>query len=156
MRRGLLLAGVALSCVASAAPAIAAPDEVASDVADEVMSPFCPGLTLHDCPSDAAMQLRERIARWAEQGETKPEILDRLEAEFGPTIRAVPPGRGSGLLAWLLPALALLAGAASAIYLARRWTRSRRATEPTSEDVMATPGERERLRRELQRIRNAT
>ena len=149
MRRALLLL-VTATLVAAPSVAHADAEDVANAVAREVMSPYCPGVTLHDCPSASAQELRDEIAGWARAGMTRDEILARLEDEFGPSIRAVPQG-GSGLLAWLLPAAALAAGAAVALLLARRW--SRRRPEAPGPAPAASPEAAARLNAELDRLR---
>ena len=149
MRRALLLLSAA-AFVAFPGIAHADPQDVANAVAHEVMSPYCPGVTLHDCPSSSAQEMREEIAGWAEDGMTKDEILARLEDEFGSSIRAVPRGSG-GVFAWLLPALGLAGGAAAAVLLARRW--SRRRPEPPAAGPAASPEAAARLRAELDRLR---
>lgn len=125
------------------------PEDVAAEVSASVMSPFCPGVTLHDCPSDEADRWRRRIADWAREGATKRRIVARLEDEFGANIRAVPPAGGSGLGAWLLPAAAAALGITAALLLARRWS-----ARPAAQDVPeASPEERARLEIELQKFR---
>lgn len=120
MRRALL---VAVALLVTASPAIAAaPEDLANRIAGEIMSPYCPGVSLHDCPSAAALDLRADIESWARQGMTRDEIIGRLEAEFGPTIVGVPARSGGGLLVWLLPAAVLATGLAAAFVLSRRWT----------------------------------
>lgn len=145
MRRAL-----ALTVLAAALVAFANPQDVANSVAQEVMSPYCPGVTLHDCPSSSAQEMREEITEWARAGMTKDEIMDRLEDEFGSSIRAVPRGNG-GLFAWLLPAAALGGGGAAAFFLARRWSR-RRPDTPAS-PPSASPEASARLEAELDRLR---
>ena len=49
-----------------------------------------------------------------------------LVSQFGPEILAAPPKRGFDLLAWLVPAAVLVAGAAVVGGLAVMWSRSRR------------------------------
>lgn len=149
----MALAGLLL-CNLVAGVALAASDDVANDVAGEVMSPFCPGVTLENCPSDAAVALRARIAAWAERGWSKQRIVDELVAEYGATIRAVPPASGSGLWAWIAPALALLAGAAAAGFIARRWSRHPRPSAPVGAAV--SPEIRARLDDELRTLRGET
>ena len=148
MRRVLLVTCVVLGTIGGAV-AEAGPQDVANDVAEEIMSPYCPGVTLHDCPSRAARDLRERIAGWASDGWTKEEILVHLEEDFGPTILGQVSGSGPGLLAWLLPALAMLGGLAVAARLARRWTKA--ATVPP---LPVPPAARARLDAELERVRS--
>ncbi|MGH2694568.1 MAG: cytochrome c-type biogenesis protein [Actinomycetota bacterium] len=149
MKRLMLLA--TLVVVASApAPALATPEDTANDIASKIMSPYCPGVTLHDCPSDQAIELRERIVAWATAGWSQERILDTLEKEFGPQIRAVPPTEGGGLLAWVLPAAAVAAGAALAWTIARRWSSR---TRPGTAVPPATEEDRRRLDAELARLR---
>jgi cytochrome c-type biogenesis protein CcmH len=117
------------------------------------MSPFCTGLTLHDCPSDAAADLREDIAGWARGGLSEEQIIDRLEDEFGPGILATPPKDGAGLVAWLLPIAGLLAAIVTGVFLARRWTASTGATEEPVDGTI-DPTDRVRLEAELREIRD--
>lgn len=132
----------------TAAPAFGAPEDVANQVASEVMSPYCDGVTLHDCPSKAALDLRAEIEMWARDGWTKAEIMDELERQFGPRIRATP-GETEGVAAWALPTLALVAGGAAVALLAIRWTRRR-----SSEDLQPIDGrDHARVERELAALR---
>ena len=103
----------------------AGPADIANDIANQIMSPFCDGVTLHDCPSEEAEALRDRIERWAGAGWSKGRIVERLRSEYGPGIAAAPPTEGAGLLAWALPALAVVAGGCAAWVLVRRWTGGR-------------------------------
>ena len=145
------LAGLLLLLIAPAA--LAGPDEVATSVSQKVMSPYCPGLTLHDCPSDAAAELREDIAGWAREGMTQDEIIDRLEAEFGAGILATPPAEGSGLMAWVLPIAGLLIAVGVGVVLARRWA-ARASTDTDVTQALATdPRDRTRLEAELRDLR---
>lgn len=116
-----LAAGSALVLIATAGVAVAAPEDLANDISREVMSPYCPGVTLHDCPSGAAIELRERIVGWARAGWSKDRIMDELVAEYGETIRAVPPAEGSGLLAWILPAAGLATAIGIGVFVLRRF-----------------------------------
>jgi cytochrome c-type biogenesis protein CcmH len=151
LRVASILAGVLLALVPIGA--LAGPDDVAVSVSQKIMSPFCPGLTLHDCPSDAAAELREDIAGWARDGMSEDEIIERLEDEFGPGVLATPPKEGSGLIAWLLPIAGLLGAAVIGILLARRWTRAT-AREGTIDASAMNAGDRVRLEAELREIRD--
>jgi cytochrome c-type biogenesis protein CcmH/NrfF len=142
---------VALVFLVTAGPARAeSPSTVATAVSHNVMSPFCPGLTLHDCPSDAAAALRARIESWAREGRSRTEIMARLRAEYGPSIAASPEPRGRGLVAWLVPVAAVLVGAAVVTAALRRWNEPAGALPRRRE---LSSDERARLDRELTRIR---
>lgn len=111
-----------------------------------LMSPFCPGLTIHDCPTKESEELRAQIIEWAEDGWTNDEIVAELESEYGPNIRAIPSD-GNSWLIWAIPGLALAAGIALATVVARRWSRD--STEPAAgTERWATSSSEERARLE--------
>lgn len=149
------IAALVLVIAVAAVPAAnAAPQDVANDISANIMSPFCPGVTLHDCPSDSAVALRDRITEMAREGWTRDQIMTELEREYGPSIRAVPAASGGGLVAWLLPALALLAAGATAWLLLRRWVRTpAAATAPAARTDGLTGADRDRLETELAKLR---
>ena len=146
MKARAVALGVILAALA-AAPALAGPQEVAAAVAREIMSPFCPGVTLHDCPSAQADDMRRQIVDMADSGLTKDEIVSDLVAEYGESIRAAPRNPAASAL----PFLAAASGALIAWRLARRWSRARPAA-PERADV--TAAERARLEAELERYRS--
>lgn len=142
-----VLAALAIVLVV-AAPAAAAPQDVANSISSQIMSPFCDGVTLHDCPSQAAADLRDEIESWAARGWSRDKIMTTLEQRYGPKIDAVPDN-GEGLAAWLVPTLAVVGGLALAIALARRWA-GRRVTPPVES---ISPEDRARVDRELASFR---
>lgn len=146
MRSFVLALGVFLAL--APAHAVAAPEDTANDIAQEIMSPYCPGVTLHDCPSEAAQNMRERIAGWAEDGWSKDRILDHLESQWGDVIRATPPTEGAGLLAWLLPGLALAVGIVLVVWAVRSMARRRPPPPPP-----VSQSDRSRLEKELHELR---
>jgi cytochrome c-type biogenesis protein CcmH len=105
------------------------------DIEDEVMCPICGTLLAH---SEAPQAERERalIRRLIARGESKEEIKDALVDQYGPRVLATPSGKGFDLVAWLVPGLALLAGAmAIAVGVRRALTASRgRAERPAQVD----------------------
>jgi cytochrome c-type biogenesis protein CcmH/NrfF len=99
-----------------------APDQAREDTRlyHEVMSPFCPGLTLADCPSPAAFELRKTIATRLSQGETREAIVSELVATYGPQILADPSDTPIGRVVWGVPiAVSLLAALGLAAFLRR-------------------------------------
>ena len=144
---------IATCLILLAAPAAAAPEDVANDISNEIMSPFCDGVTLHDCPSQEALDLRDRIEAWVAEGRSGTQIMRQLEREFGVGIRAAPPAEGAGFVAWLPPVMALGAGVAGVWAIVRRW--SRRTQMPSPVTVTMTGEERQRLEHELATLRAA-
>jgi cytochrome c-type biogenesis protein CcmH len=124
MRR--LVAAVAVALVLPASASAACPE--LRSLEGELMCPTC-GTTLELSNAPAANQIRRYVCERAAAGDSNGEIRDQLVADFGPGVLASPPKKGFDLLAWVLPLLALGAGAAVLAGLVVRWSR-RREPEP--------------------------
>ncbi|MGH2788577.1 MAG: cytochrome c-type biogenesis protein [Actinomycetota bacterium] len=146
MRWGVALTAVLLLVAPSASADD--PSSVANRVSQEVMSPFCDGLTVHDCPSQQSEELRFEILEMARAGMSSQEIVDELVTRYGERIRGVPEPTGVGLLVWVLPVVAVVAGAAVAFALARRFA-GRTPAPLSGGGVGPSPEERARLDAEL-------
>jgi cytochrome c-type biogenesis protein CcmH len=92
----------------------------ARDLSREIMSPFCPGLTMLDCPSPGAADVRDWIAEELKAGVTHKEIKDQLYEQYGEVVLPAPRARGFGLVVWALPGIFLVAGAGFITVWARR------------------------------------
>jgi cytochrome c-type biogenesis protein CcmH len=113
--------------LATAAVAIArdfSPDvnREAAKVFGEVMSPFCPGKLIADCPSPAAMELREEIKERIAGGASAADIRQELYTTYGEKVRAAPTMEGFDVAAWLVPPVVVVVGAAALLV----WIRRRR------------------------------
>ena len=96
----------------------------AGEIFGEVLSPFCPGRMLADCPSGNASQLKEKIREDLSGGKDREEILDELYAVYGSSIRAAPTTEGFGWFAWITPfAFLIFGGIILSIWLKRRSVR---------------------------------
>lgn len=71
-----------------------------------VMSPFCPGRTLTDCPSPDAAALREEIRQQLAAGVSQDAIRLELERRYGMAVVAEP----RTAWAWIIPLAVLGAG----------------------------------------------
>ena len=137
------------------------------DVANELMSPACPGRTLVNCTSGQSEQWREVIRQKLAKGETKEQIIQYFVAMRGEEILAAPPKQGFALTAWLLPLFVIVNGVGLIIVLTYRWAHKRPVAEvsalPNSDATLpdtpprASPppdAYRERLRSELEEFRS--
>ena len=147
---------IALSMAPGGAAAAQSPVDAAAAEADaqalfrEVMSPFCPGLTLADCPSPAAFTLRDEIEARLEKGESREAIVDELVARYGTQILADPSDTPIGAVVWGVPiALSALAALGLAWFL-RRATRA--GHQEPGVAVAGPPGLDARLDEELDRL----
>ncbi|MCC7032215.1 MAG: cytochrome c-type biogenesis protein CcmH [Acidobacteria bacterium] len=112
----------------------------------EVMSPFCPGLTLADCPSPNAFELRKDIQARLERGESREAIVDALVAQYGTELLSDPSDTPIGRVVWGVPFLLAALAAGVLAWLVRRMTRGQGAEMPGGAE---TPAVRERLDEEL-------
>jgi cytochrome c-type biogenesis protein CcmH len=122
-------------------------DDEARHLYMELMSPFCPGLSLAACQSSSAAELREEIRERLAAGETKQEIIDSIVERYGEGVLATPPNKGFGRFAWLAPIGVGLFGLVLVMILLRYFARARarRPAEPPAID----PAMRERIEREV-------
>ncbi len=127
-------------------------DEASNAAADNifgtVLSPFCPGRLLQDCPSGKATELKDAIRLRLEQGESSEAVIDSLYNTYGDEIRALPRDNFMGLLAWLMPVAFLLIG----FLIFYRWTLKKTGvTEGAAQGQPLSEQELQRLQKELNR-----
>ena len=110
-------------------------------IASDLRCPVCQNLSVADSPSLIARQMRATIGSQLESGATPDEVKAYFVQRYGRWILLSPDASGPGLLLWILPALALIVGAA--IVLARFRRPRTRAFSPVTAD------EHETIEREL-------
>ena len=108
----------------------------------EVMSPYCPGRALSDCPSPPAAELRQWIVDQEKAGVSRSEVEQELLRVFGDQLLQAPRAEGMGLVAYVIPAVAFAAGGALVVFFLRRQRSGIRgpkfepaSTEPRDPDL---------------------
>ena len=146
----LLLLGVAWALPAPGA------DEKSGwgyQLSKEVMSPYCPGRALSDCPSPQAGELRQWIVEQENAGVSRSEVEQELFRVFGDQLLQAPRAEGMGLMAYLIPALAFAAGGALVVFFLRRQRSSIGGGEPAPAPTAPLDPDLEQLvEEELRRI----
>ena len=125
-RRALIpvLLGVLL-CIPTLAPEARGEEAGWSyEMWNDLMSPFCPGRTLADCPSDKAEELRRWIVDQEAEGRSAEAVHAEVLAAFGDVVRQTPAPTGFGLAAYVIPILLFLAGGGLVGVFLRRQTRT--------------------------------
>ena len=117
-----------------AAPAALAQEELsleerAKALDKQLICPVCPGETLHQSQAGLARDMRAIIRERLAGGESEEDIVNYFVSVYGESVLAAPPKSGFALTAWVLPPLAMLAGAA-ALVLAVRSLRGPGAQAP--------------------------
>jgi len=117
-------------------------------IAGKLMAPCCWSETADVHRSPAAERVKSQIRTALENNYTEQEILEAFVAAYGERILARPKAEGFNLLAWIMPAVAILLGLYAAWRFLRR-SQTRVAASPstpaTNQDTYA-----ERLERELE------
>jgi cytochrome c-type biogenesis protein CcmH len=151
MRLGHLRAASLLLAVVLGSGAAGAAEEYALRLSNELMSPYCPGRTLSDCPSGEAAQLRAWIAEQERQGRTRQDVEAQLLRVYGEEILGAPRARGFGLAAYVLPVALMGAGAAVLYVFLRRQGRDRAEALPAAPEAVDSELERQ-VDEELRRV----
>lgn len=94
----------------------------ATALADELRCPVCQGLSIHDSPSPLAQDMKDLIRAQIAAGATDDEVRDYFVSKYGEWVLLEPRAEGLNLLVYVLPALALLGGAALILVAVRRWS----------------------------------
>jgi cytochrome c-type biogenesis protein CcmH len=120
---------VAVAALALAAPALASEQHpTLIELENQLMCPICAGETLAQSDSLPAQRIKVHIQQRIHQGWTRSQIKRELVDIWGTRILAAPPRHGWNLLAWVLPIVGVLGGAAVIGFLAWGW--SRKVEEP--------------------------
>jgi cytochrome c-type biogenesis protein CcmH len=145
MRRLVLIAALFALFAQGAALAVR-PDEMLKDPAleararqlsEELRCMVCQNQSIDDSEAPLAHDLRVLVRQRLEAGDSDRQVLDYLVSRYGDFVLLKPPFKLETLLLWILPPLALLAGLAGIIVLARRRTTSSDPPEPLSSEVQA-------------------
>ena len=144
MRRALLVALLALLLLPRAASAL-----TVNDVAQKVQCPTC-NTPLDVSNSPLATRMRVYIGEKIAAGWSEQRIIDGLVVQFGPDVLTTPDTSGFGLLAWVIPGVAVVGGLAALALIARAWSRRRPA--PAGAPAVSDADFR-RVQEELDRLR---
>lgn len=86
-------------------------DNDVNRIAKKMYCPVCESTPLDVCPTTACQEWRELIRLRLSQGWSDQQILDYFAQQYGDRVLADPPRRGLNLVVYILPVVALLAGA---------------------------------------------
>jgi cytochrome c-type biogenesis protein CcmH len=147
----LILATVTTTVVSAESNGEVSPlDKRAVAVYQDILSPFCPGRSLNDCPSSKAQELKTDIRQKLEQGIAEDQILNEVFSTFGDQYRAIPKNTGFGRLVWLAPAAFLVVGAFGILAMAQR--KKVTGAPPAHSPEPISPQMQEEIRRALNEV----
>jgi cytochrome c-type biogenesis protein CcmH len=119
LARAAALAGL---CAVALAGAARAEDDATWGyaLADELMSPWCPGFALPDCASGYASDLRLWILEQERLGRSEEDVKAEILARYGERMLQAPKAEGRGVLAYAIPAAVILGGLIVLVTFLRR------------------------------------
>lgn len=86
-------------------------DDEVNAIAKQLFCPVCENTPLDVCPTQACAQWRELIREKLAAGWSEAEIKDYFIEQYGARVIGVPPAQGLNWLVYLIPPVAVLAGA---------------------------------------------
>jgi cytochrome c-type biogenesis protein CcmH/NrfF len=133
----ILVVGALLGVWRSVAPGDG--DDPARRLAAGLRCPACQGESVADSRSPIAAAMREVISIQLREGRSPEGIRDYFVRRYGAEVLTAPPARGWGLLLWTVPALALAAGLAPAVFARYRSRRPDTASSDRRNLVRGPP-----------------
>ncbi len=118
-----------------------APSARAGRLANELACPVCTGESVADSNAPESRAIRLDIAKRIRAGQRDSEIRDAYVAIYGEHVLLTPDNGGLGVVAWGLPVLVLVIGAAGIVFALRRWSRTPRLAA-TADDADTVDRER--------------
>ncbi len=116
------------------------PDDAVNAVAKQLYCPVCENTPLDVCPTQACAEWRELIREMLAEGKTEAQIKQYFVDRFGDRVLAAPPARGLNWLVYVIPPVAILAGAFLLWQAFRSWKRAVPATTQAAAHNTATNG----------------
>lgn len=100
-----------------------------------LMCPICAGQTIDQSQSELAGQMRRLVREMLAQGATRQEVLKFFADpdRYGQRVLAAPPKSGANLLAWILPAVGVVAALLAVLVVIRAMAPTSRGGEAADE-----------------------
>ena len=127
MRRSLSYAAMAIAVVVALAVGTVDRGEARNaeermrDIAGTIRCPACRSQSAADSDAPTAQAVRVEISERIDEGQSDDEIRDYFASTYGEEILLTPPSSGVGSLVWVIPVVAIVAGAAGLWVAFRRW-----------------------------------
>jgi cytochrome c-type biogenesis protein CcmH len=114
----------------------------ATRIAHSLACPVCEGQSVADSNAPESRAIRAKIDDLIAQRQPDREIRAYFVAKYGERVLLAPDNEGIGLLAWAIPAVALLIGGIGIALALRRWSRTPRlSATPEDEAIVAAARE---------------
>ena len=130
--------GLLLSAFGAATSLALSEEEIETRVrnlSDELRCPTCQAISVRDSSASFSVQIKEKVQRMVEEGQSDEEIKDYFVSRYGEWILRAPKKEGFGLVLWVLPIVAILGVGGWILFHLRRSARRAESAreEPTGE-----------------------
>jgi cytochrome c-type biogenesis protein CcmH len=98
-------------------------DDEVNAIAKGIYCPVCENTPLDVCPTQVCAQWRELIREQLAMGWNEAQIRQYFVDQYGDRVLAAPPARGLNWLVYVLPPVAILAGAFVLLRTLRTWKK---------------------------------
>ena len=110
----------------------------------QLACPVCEGQSVADSNAPESRAIRDDIPKRIAAGQSDQEIRDAYVRTYGDRILLTPGNGGIALVAWILPALAVLLGLCAIGFALRRWSKTPRLhATPEDEAIVAAAREQQ-------------
>ncbi len=127
-------------------------DDETNRIAKTLYCPVCPNTPLDVCSTLACAQWRALIKQKLQQGQTEQQIRDYFVQQYGDVVLGAPPAQGFNWLAYILPAIGILLGAAIAWITVRQWIFKRGEGAPVTETPAISKEYADRIEKDLKEL----
>ena len=93
------------------------------DVEKELMCQCGCTMVVDVCDCETANQIREKIAGFINQGQSKDQTVGYFVSQYGEKMLSSPAKKGFNLVAWVVPFAAVVAGGTGLFFILKNWTR---------------------------------
>ena len=107
-------------------------------VASQLRCPVCQGLSVQDSPSELAQEMKAVVREKLAAGKSEQQVKDFFIAKYGEWVLLQPEASGFNLFVYVLPWVALLAGAGLVVTVVRRWTATGKARSNPDAHIVQT------------------
>ncbi|MEJ2548159.1 MAG: cytochrome c-type biogenesis protein CcmH [Gemmatimonadota bacterium] len=126
-------------------------DARAAEIAAELRCPVCRNQAVVESNAELSREMQALVRERLVAGDSPDEVKEYFVSRYGEWILLEPQRRGINWLVWILPFLALAAGAVLAVFLVRKWAAAGSTAEDPVEPTVVLSDENERWIREALR-----
>ena len=139
---GVVVAGALVVLVTNSSPSNS-PSARAHRLQDQLACPECSGESVADSNSVSARTIRADIPKRIAAGQTDAQIRAAYVQQYGTRILLTPGNSGLDVVAWMIPALAVLLGACGLGYAFWRWSRTPRLAATAEDEAIVAAARNE-------------